>query len=38
MNRDTALHRFLETDPDDVGCEQAMEVLERSCGKTSTVS
>jgi hypothetical protein len=27
MNRETALHRFLETDPDDVGCEQAMEVL-----------
>ena len=27
MNRDTALHRFLETDPKDVGCEQAMELL-----------
>jgi len=27
MNRETALHRFLETDPDDVGCEQAMEFL-----------
>jgi hypothetical protein len=27
MNRETALHRFLETDPDDVGCEQAMELL-----------
>jgi hypothetical protein len=27
VNRETALHRFLETDPDDVGCEQAMEIL-----------
>jgi hypothetical protein len=27
MNSETALHRFLETDPDDVGCQQAMEVL-----------
>jgi hypothetical protein len=27
MNRETALHRFLKTDPDDVGCEQAMELL-----------
>lgn len=27
MNRETALHRFLETDPKDVGCEQAMELL-----------
>ncbi|MCU1490480.1 MAG: hypothetical protein JWM85_1885 [Acidimicrobiaceae bacterium] len=27
MNRDTALHRFLETDPKDVGCEQALEFL-----------
>lgn len=27
MNRETAIHRFLETDPDDVGCEQAMELL-----------
>ena len=27
MNRETALHRFLETDPKDVGCEQAMEFL-----------
>ncbi len=27
MNRDTALYRFLETDPQDVGCEQAMELL-----------
>lgn len=27
MNRETALHRFLETDPQDVGCEQAMEFL-----------
>jgi hypothetical protein len=27
MNRETALHRFLETDPEDVGCQQAMELL-----------
>ena len=27
MNDWTALDRFLRTDPDDVGCEQAMELL-----------
>ena len=27
MNEETALHRFLETDPQDVGCEEAMELL-----------
>jgi hypothetical protein len=27
MKQDTALDRFLETDPLDVGCEQAMELL-----------
>lgn len=27
MKRQTALDRFLVTDPQDVGCEQAMEIL-----------
>ena len=27
MNDRTALDRFLDTDPSDVGCEQAMEML-----------
>ena len=27
MSEWTALHRFLQTDPRDVGCEQAMEIL-----------
>jgi hypothetical protein len=27
MNRDSALQRFLATDPKDVGCEQALELL-----------